>query len=356
MKIDQTTVCTGCESKEPLLLHNVRHKGIFHSLCTLCVLKFHPASFCPNCFEVYEFPPLIDFINCSKCPSISHSTCVSPEIAPHYICPICTDPCYSDSSCKKFKLDLKSAKVLLAAARIAGVSMRRAAVVARLEAERKVREATLAKKRAREVLERVPLITTKEKKNGKETKGNTLAVERKKKSKGNRPLAAALVAQEQILGRFRAEVGADKLVPVGSDDVGLQEKDKWVQRVAKNSVALAESDNLKPPPISVFGSQTLQNHVREGEKEKLRNSSLMEVKPVVEFEKEKNQTILDSSVVGHQLNSQKSLVTDEKTKLKGFADSDMGPQHHISNQDAYLSKTNSTVILTGSPNTASLLL
>lgn len=60
------------------------------------------------------------------------------------------------------RIDKGSAKVLLAAARIASALMNKAATVARVDAERKIKDAQLAKKRAREALERVAYLASKE--------------------------------------------------------------------------------------------------------------------------------------------------------------------------------------------------
>ncbi|KAK4802854.1 hypothetical protein SAY86_001057 [Trapa natans] len=59
-------------------------------------------------------------------------------------------------------IDKDSAKVLVAAARIAAATMSKAAHTARIEAERRVKEAALARKRAREALERVAYLSLKE--------------------------------------------------------------------------------------------------------------------------------------------------------------------------------------------------
>lgn len=65
-------------------------------------------------------------------------------------------------------IDKKAAKVLLAAARIAAVSMSKAAVAARAEAERRAKEAAFTRKRAREALEHVAYLVAKEKLKKKE--------------------------------------------------------------------------------------------------------------------------------------------------------------------------------------------
>lgn len=65
---------------------------------------------------------------------------------------------------KNFRaIDIGSAKVLVAAARIAASSMSKAAAAARIDAERRCKEAALARKKAREALEQVAYLVAKEK-------------------------------------------------------------------------------------------------------------------------------------------------------------------------------------------------
>ena len=58
-------------------------------------------------------------------------------------------------------LDERAAKVLLAAARIAAISMNKAAAVARENAERRVRDAALARKRAKEAIDHVMALSAR---------------------------------------------------------------------------------------------------------------------------------------------------------------------------------------------------
>lgn len=60
------------------------------------------------------------------------------------------------------RIDEHLAKQLMAAAQIALESMNKAVVVARVEAERRVKEAAVTRKRAREALERVAYLVSKE--------------------------------------------------------------------------------------------------------------------------------------------------------------------------------------------------
>lgn len=86
------------------------------------------------------------------------------------------------------------AKQLVAAAQIAVASMNKAAEVARAEAERTVREAAVARKRAREALERVACLASKEKIGSK-----SLEKEQKRQAK----IARSLLAEK----RFQVQNG-----------------------------------------------------------------------------------------------------------------------------------------------------
>ncbi|KAJ0978673.1 hypothetical protein J5N97_014147 [Dioscorea zingiberensis] len=188
----------GCDSREPWPLHHIRHRGVFCRLCTSCVLKYHPGSFCCGCFEVLDVspPPEHPLVHCSKCPSASHVSCLrDPALAPQFVCPICDNPggfSYfpvgsAGGEDGRRRVDLAAATVLLAAARVAAASMTRAAVAARVDAERKAREAALARKRAREMLERVFSLSKKVRLEKKVESGVAMvsgvleAVEQKKK-------------------------------------------------------------------------------------------------------------------------------------------------------------------------------
>ena len=73
-------------------------------------------------------------------------------------------------------MDKESAKVLVAAARIAAASMSKAAAAARIDAERRGKEAALAWKKAREALEHVAYLVAKEGKDAKEVSAEQRAL------------------------------------------------------------------------------------------------------------------------------------------------------------------------------------
>ncbi|KAE8683380.1 Ribosomal protein L3 plastid isoform 1 [Hibiscus syriacus] len=193
MKRDQLSECGGCGAPERFFLHNIRHRDTYRRLCTNCVLKNYQGLFCPICLEVFnEPPPPHQRLICLKCPSISHLSCPSSSpLSQSFTCPSCSNPNFSffsladenpqgstpdadagennddKTSTKMRVINKEAAKALLAASKITAVSMTKAAAVAKLEAERRVKEATLAKKRAKEALERLALLVRKDNDNHK---------------------------------------------------------------------------------------------------------------------------------------------------------------------------------------------
>ncbi|KDO43435.1 hypothetical protein CISIN_1g025319mg [Citrus sinensis] len=161
--------CGNCGAHVATFLFNVRLRGIHRRLCTKCVLKLHPSSFCPVCFAFYDSNPPHPSKRqaCSQCSSFTHSHCATSPPSP-YLCRLCSPSSYSSitlmndmpSSSPK-RIDDKSAAMVLCAAKIASSSMAKAVTVARNEAEKKVRDAALARKKAREALERVGVLITK---------------------------------------------------------------------------------------------------------------------------------------------------------------------------------------------------
>ncbi|KAL8222899.1 hypothetical protein R6Q57_020298 [Mikania cordata] len=173
------TVCGQCGVEERKLLHNVRLRGNFRRLCTSCVLRLHPQCFCPSCLGVYDRSPPDDAVVCYKCYSSSHPNCVSPPPAGTIASSRSPSPC---SSCLNPSLlvfnprrvengtrnggrviDSDAARLLLAAGKIASMSMNKAEVAAAMEAERRSKEAAYTKKRAREALDHVVKLMGNEK-------------------------------------------------------------------------------------------------------------------------------------------------------------------------------------------------
>ncbi|XP_021281546.1 uncharacterized protein LOC110414605 [Herrania umbratica] len=162
--------CSNCGVHVPYFLHQVRLLGIQRRLCTSCVLRLHPSSFCPACFAFYggTLPHPSKRIACSNCSSFTHSHCAGDNLLSSYLCPPCKDSSFSFFPLKDNKIDKKLALALLCAAKIASSSMGKALTVAWTEADRKVREAALARKRAREALEHLLHITREERARKKE--------------------------------------------------------------------------------------------------------------------------------------------------------------------------------------------
>ncbi|PRQ42508.1 putative chromatin regulator PHD family [Rosa chinensis] len=164
--------CSNCGTKKGWVLHNVRYRATLRRLCTSCVLRLHPASFCPICFLFQDHSnsqnaPPPNLVSCSKCPSLSHSDCLPPYAAfspSPFLCPPCAsaNPKFSffELDDRNKVLDKRLAAVLLCAASIAASSMSKAAAISRAEAERRVREAASARKRAREALDRFVLLSS----------------------------------------------------------------------------------------------------------------------------------------------------------------------------------------------------
>ncbi|XP_042023134.1 uncharacterized protein LOC121770473 [Salvia splendens] len=110
-------------------------------LCSACLLCHKPGTFCPVCFDIHD--DTAARIMCLRCPALAHFTCLPSSHSSRYLCPHCSDPSFSfiDST--------------TALAKIAAATMHRAAALARADAEQKVMGALLAKRNAKEAIERV---------------------------------------------------------------------------------------------------------------------------------------------------------------------------------------------------------
>ncbi|KAF5204630.1 hypothetical protein FRX31_005782 [Thalictrum thalictroides] len=188
--------CEGCNIKEKcLLLHNIRHNGIYRRVCSLCVLRLNSGWFCWICFQVFEDVSKIpdDKVLClkSQCPSIAHTGCAIQnyhDASCIYMCPLCSIPnltffdisslnhkkirgsccCSSSSSscnCSSNdggrRIDLKLSKALVAASMFASISINKAAVATQKEVEYRFQEAAIAKKKATKALECLNILSNK---------------------------------------------------------------------------------------------------------------------------------------------------------------------------------------------------
>lgn len=157
--------------REAWPLHHVRHNDVFCRLCSSCVLLYHPVSFCSACLLLLptdaaaaaqdpHFDPALappgPTAECSSCGLfVAHVACVPDPVS--FVCP----PCAADAEGRPFSyapagrrvMDERAARILLVAARLAHESIGRAAAAAREEAERRVQEAAVARKRSREMLD-----------------------------------------------------------------------------------------------------------------------------------------------------------------------------------------------------------
>ncbi|KAF8762699.1 hypothetical protein HU200_009228 [Digitaria exilis] len=158
-------------------LHHFLHEGVFCRLCSSCILLYRPAAFCSACLHLLSTsgaaasaPPGDPAVAppgptapCSACGlSVAHLSCVQGDPA-SFVCP----PCAAAAENMPFSftpppppgvggrrtLDERDARVLLVAARLAHDAVSRAAAAARVEAERRVAEAAMARKRSREMLD-----------------------------------------------------------------------------------------------------------------------------------------------------------------------------------------------------------
>ncbi|KAL2464453.1 zinc finger protein [Forsythia ovata] len=177
MGITKHRECRVCGSEDPITLHNLWYRGMYGQLCTACVLAHHPASFCPICFDVYDdtkLPPPHLRVMCLRCPSVAHLSCVyslpssSSSSSTSYHCPQCSIPNFTffnlnGGIIQKGNVITKDlAKQLVAAAKIASMSLHKAAAIARENAEKRATEAVMARKRAKEALDKVAFLMLKE--------------------------------------------------------------------------------------------------------------------------------------------------------------------------------------------------
>ncbi|KAJ0237680.1 hypothetical protein HA466_0246180 [Hirschfeldia incana] len=156
-------MCGQCQSRDSWVIHSARLRGILRFYCTHCLLRNHPASFCPTCFAFYDSSPPHQSrrVSCSDCNSNTHIHCAGDAKSPPYRCPPCRDPdgfsffrpIVDENGARCMDKSLSDA--FLCAAKIAASSMNKAVTFYRSEAERKGKDAAVAKKRAREALEDV---------------------------------------------------------------------------------------------------------------------------------------------------------------------------------------------------------
>ncbi|CAI9779700.1 unnamed protein product [Fraxinus pennsylvanica] len=177
MVITKNRDCRVCGSPDPITLHNIWYRGMYGQLCTACVLAHHAASFCPICFDVYEetkLPPPHLRVMCLRCPAVAHISCVyslpssSSSSSTRFHCPQCSIPNFTffnlvGSAVQNGNVITEDlAKQLVASAKIASMSLHKAAAIARENAEKRAKEAVMARKKAIEALDKVSFLILKE--------------------------------------------------------------------------------------------------------------------------------------------------------------------------------------------------
>ncbi|XP_062081735.1 uncharacterized protein LOC133788318 [Humulus lupulus] len=278
-----TAECGNCGSPNRWVLHHVRIRGIHRRLCTTCVLRLHPSLFCPGCFQFYDsnnVPPPSKRLTCSKCSSFTHSHCAQPPTAPptssasasssssaSYLCPACASPNFNffdiDSEPNR-AIDKRLALVLLCAAKISAASMTKAVIVARAEAERRVREAALARKRAKEALDNLAILFH---------------------SRGDKAM------RKDVVGEGSAEVSGSRKTPL-----------------AQNSQVGKMFNGFTPPPR--------QSTVMLGSSQPSEKNDNREPKPVIDHHHHHRPTLQSNGNVYEKDKSAAMDVDKEKVKLE----------------------------------------
>nr|XP_043627151.1 uncharacterized protein LOC122598632 [Erigeron canadensis] len=151
-----TTVCDQCGFNNQKILHNVPHRSTFRRLCTTCILRLHHQSFCPSCLTVYTTSPPQNAVVCHKCKSYSHPNCIiKSQPATLLRCVTCLNPNNLVFDTKSGTIDLRNARLLVAAAEISSVSIKNAEMDLGQEADRSGKVAADTRKRAREAIKHV---------------------------------------------------------------------------------------------------------------------------------------------------------------------------------------------------------
>ncbi|KAG4942345.1 hypothetical protein JHK85_046991 [Glycine max] len=220
--------CDICGATQTLSLtiHNIRYRAHTCRYCTNCVLKQHPGLFCPLCFELHDDSPLPPHhrLMCVRCPAVAHRSCAFPSTnvsaapapAPPFFCPSCLDSNFTYFKLpdrKSGAVDVQSAKVLVTAARIAAVSMSKAAAAARYDAERRAREAAVARKRAKDALEHLAEILAREQAEQDEEDINEQnGIVSAGRRRGASPVIVCLVTSNSDLLQLEVVLHAKKLI------------------------------------------------------------------------------------------------------------------------------------------------
>lgn len=178
------------------------------------------------------------------------------------------------------------AVVLLCAAKIASASMGKAVVVARADAERKVREAAMARKRAREALEHVGY----------------------------------------VLARERARRKEEASVEVsGSGNVGIKEKER-----NRNLGSMVKVENsFEVPAVPTLNTSSALTQRRESLNGFVRQMSLVKNEVPASME----EAVRQKNVEADRLQSNNNNALNEKEKSGKFGDNgnENGEVEHVQN-------------------------
>ncbi|MQM10547.1 hypothetical protein Taro_043444 [Colocasia esculenta] len=352
----------GCVARDPWPVHHVRHRGNLCRLCTSCVLRYHPGSFCPKCFDLVEpaggrgphpQPPAV--VHCASCPSVCHSACLADsEKTSSYLCPSCANPngcsyfpvdCDGDggdvapsgSPSKRVRvwgrgdggenppaggprrptIDRHSAKALLAAARLASASMNRAVAFARSEAERKAKDAVVARKKAKEMLEKA-----------------LMAAKREREKRQDVLLHASATAESQRKASVKLDDGMVSMVA----QKRKQNREREWMKVVEDATPLSQKSPLRA--------------ITENERVKVPfTNSHLNHSSIVEDNVKLDLTGKNGSLPASKSNLS---VENKRSSPKVPVESGVDVRLPQTKQDAPVTKSNPRVIFTGMPDKTSL--
>lgn len=185
---------------------------------------------------------------------------------------------------------------MLAAARIAAITMNKAAVAARAEAERRAKEAAFTKKRAREALENLVYLMAKEKKeNQKAGIASSLPLVRGEPRVDGRGAVDNVDRSSEVLAALNAvELKEKEKLQVPAVEIAVSE-------VISNSVAMEVDDNERLGVASAFNN----------ENEKSANLGSLDKSGNVEGEKS-SSALLSAPLVDQPQSEKSSHPTEEK--------------------------------------------
>lgn len=237
-----------------------------------------------------------------------------------YLCPLCVNPNTPIFSLKKGKdvgldnedsrvVDMKAAKVLLTAGKIAAGTVNKAALAARVEAERRAKEAAFTRKRAREALEHVAYLTARDKLKKKDVlplpSNSPASVGGNVINRGSNQCLSMVVSampleEENVLIADRLDGSSEVLVALNAVD--LKGQNPILGSPAGNNVSAMDVEMngvAMVIPSSAINGELVQNHSgveddKSGELECENGQREMENDGVV-AEKDQDQRMVNSN-------------------------------------------------------------